>query len=65
MFKLEDCFLPSAVSTILGKLQTEDQLPQKRVQKFPATALSLYETTLSYLKKGLKKAPRTLNPTAG
>jgi hypothetical protein len=29
IFKLEDCFLPSAVGTVLGKLETEGELPQE------------------------------------
>jgi hypothetical protein len=47
IFKLEDCFLPSAVRTILGKLETEGELPQEELHKFHATALSFYETALS------------------
>jgi hypothetical protein len=31
MFKLEDCFLPSAVRTILAELETEGELPQEEV----------------------------------
>jgi hypothetical protein len=41
MFKLEDCFLLSAVRTILGKLEPEGELRQEEVQKFHVTALSL------------------------
>jgi hypothetical protein len=65
MFKLEDSFLPSAVRTILGKLETEGELPQEEVQKFRATALSFYETALSWLKKWIEKCFSTWNPTAG
>jgi hypothetical protein len=39
MFELENCFLSSAVRTILGKLETEGELPQEEVQKCHATAL--------------------------
>jgi hypothetical protein len=56
LFKLEDCFLPSAASTFLGDLQTEGQLSQEQVQKFHATALSFSETALSYLKKWTGKS---------
>jgi hypothetical protein len=55
MFKLEDCFLPSAVRTILGKPETEGELPQEELHKFHATALSFAETALSYLKKWTEK----------
>jgi hypothetical protein len=65
MFKLEDCFLPSAVRTILGKLETEGELPQEEVPKFHATALSFYKTALSYLKKWTEERFQDLNPTAG
>jgi hypothetical protein len=66
MFKLEACLLPSAVRTILGKLEAGAELPQEEVQKFHATAMSFYETALSYSKKWTeKKAFRTWNATAG
>jgi hypothetical protein len=48
MFKPEECLLPSAVRIILGKLETEGELPQEEVQKFHATSFSFYETALSY-----------------
>jgi hypothetical protein len=56
MSKLADSILPSAVRTILEKLETEEELPQEEVQKFHATALSVYETALSYLKKWTDKS---------
>jgi hypothetical protein len=49
IFKPEDCLLHLAVRTILGKLETEGELPQEEVQKFHATSFSFCETTLSYL----------------
>jgi hypothetical protein len=55
MFNLQDCLLPSAVQTNLGKLETDGKLPQEEVQKFHTTALSIYETALSYLKKLTEK----------
>jgi hypothetical protein len=55
MFKLEDCVLPSAVRTILGKLEAGGELPQEEVQTFHATTLSFYETALSYSKKWTEK----------
>jgi hypothetical protein len=64
MFKLEYCFLPSSVGTIFGKLETDGELLQEEVQKFPATTLSFYEAVPSYLNKWTKKAFRTWNPTA-
>jgi hypothetical protein len=43
MSKLEYCFLHSALRTILGKLETQEELPQEEVQNLHATALSFYE----------------------
>jgi hypothetical protein len=34
MFKLEECFFPSAVRTMLQKLGTEGELPQEEVSIF-------------------------------
>jgi hypothetical protein len=34
MFKLGDCFLLSAIRAVLGKLETEEELPQEEVQIF-------------------------------
>lgn len=53
--KLEECFLPFTVKTILGKLEREG-LPEEEIERFHATVLSFYETALNYLKKWTEKS---------